>query len=197
MGASKSWVEWTPADDALLRKLWAEGLTSGTIAARIGRSRSAVLGRVGRQGLPKRGGRLRKRIDQAAAVPQQQASPLRPAPAKAMPRAPDAAPHRGRTSLNSPTPPGSPPLGGAGAFSKGVLFGEAKSTQCAFPLWGDSISADAAAARQPGRLGRAYYTCGQPTTRRVDGGPSPYCAGHHARCFVRRAAPVGAAGAAA
>lgn len=181
-GTPKGWTEWSEAEDAALRKMWAEGLTSNVIAERMGRSRSSVMGRIGRQGLPKRGGRVRKKTEQAAAGPQQQASP-RVSPAKTA-RAPEAARAGGVSSLNLPTLPGSPPLGGVG-----VLFEEAKSTQCAYPLWGPE--------KPTGGVVVKRYTCGQPTTRCVDGKPSPYCAGHHARCFVRRAAVAAAAGAAA
>lgn len=45
---------WTPALDARLRALWAEGLTGGRIAKEIGRTKNSVLGRAHRLGLEKR-----------------------------------------------------------------------------------------------------------------------------------------------
>jgi GcrA cell cycle regulator len=45
---------WTPTDDDLLRKLWADGLSCSQIGMRVRRSRNAVIGRVHRLGLPGR-----------------------------------------------------------------------------------------------------------------------------------------------
>jgi hypothetical protein len=185
---------WTPADDAILRAGWASGRPVRAIAEEIGITKNAAMGRAHRLKLegrpsPIRRARPASAFDHSAAAGQgglrQQASP-RVSQAKTA-RAPQAARALGVSSLNFPAPPSSPPLGGAGALSKGVLFGEAKSTQCAYPLWGSEKIADGFVVKK--------YTCGQPTTRRADGGPSPYCEAHHARCFARRAAPGSASGA--
>ncbi|MCZ8310928.1 MAG: hypothetical protein O9320_08740 [Magnetospirillum sp.] len=182
---------WTPEDDAILRAGWAAGRPVRAIAEEIGITKNAAMGRAHRLKLEGRPSPIKRARPSsafnhsAAAVRrglQQQASP-RVSPAKTA-RAPEAARAGGVSSLNLPTPPGSPPLGGVG-----VLFGEAKSTQCAYPLWGSE--------KPMGGVVVKRYTCGQPTTRCVDGKPSPYCAGHHARCFVRRAAPAASSGAAA
>lgn len=42
---------WDERDQARLEKMWAEGMTSGQIAEATGRSRSAIMGRIGRSGL--------------------------------------------------------------------------------------------------------------------------------------------------
>jgi hypothetical protein len=188
---------WTPEDDALLRAGWASGRPVREIAAEIGISKNAAMGRAHRlklEGRPspiKRGPIKRTRAapvsrNSAAAASralQQQASPLRLSPAKSVPRNPDDAGTLGVSSLNFPTRPSIPPLGGVG-----VLFGEARSTQCAFPLWG----------REKPHALRALYVCGQATARRTDGTLSPYCAGHHAVCTVRpRLAPEALAAGAA
>lgn len=46
---------WSERDDALARKLWAEGLSASEIGAQLGRTRNAVIGRVRRLKLQKRG----------------------------------------------------------------------------------------------------------------------------------------------
>jgi hypothetical protein len=192
---------WTPEDDAILRAGWASGRPVREIADEIGITKNAAMGRAHRLKLEGRPSPIRRApIKQAASASafghsaaagqgglRQQASP-RVSQAKTA-RAPQTARALGVSSLNFPAPPSSPPLGGAGALSKGVLFGEAKSTQCAYPLWGPE--------KPTGGVVVKRYTCGQPTTRCVDGKPSPYCAGHHARCFVRRAAPAASFGSAA
>lgn len=43
--------EWTPEHDAILRQQWSEGQTATVIGQAIGRSRSAVLGKLWRLGL--------------------------------------------------------------------------------------------------------------------------------------------------
>lgn len=53
---------WGEAEDSKLTQLWAEGLTGEQIGQVLGRSRSAVLGRIHRKGLP-----LRKEIGATAA----------------------------------------------------------------------------------------------------------------------------------
>jgi hypothetical protein len=46
--------EWTPADIDGLRALWGQGLTAAAIAAKLGKSRNAVLGKAHRLGLDAR-----------------------------------------------------------------------------------------------------------------------------------------------
>jgi hypothetical protein len=87
---------WTPEQDALLRELWAEGLSAEKIAQRIpGRSRNSVIGRAHRMGLAPRQspieyglteeqGRERRRVAQRARNARRQrgkmAMPPRPGP---------------------------------------------------------------------------------------------------------------------
>lgn len=50
-------MTWTPDREALLKVLWAQGLSASQIAKRLGGvSRSGVIGKIHRMGLPKRGG---------------------------------------------------------------------------------------------------------------------------------------------
>jgi GcrA cell cycle regulator len=49
-----SGIPWSEQDDGRLATLWAEGHTTGVIAAEFGRSRNAVIGRAHRIGLPPR-----------------------------------------------------------------------------------------------------------------------------------------------
>ncbi len=51
MGPSPN-TRWTDEEDALLRRLRAEGVSSSKIAVQIGKSRNAVIGRASRMGLP-------------------------------------------------------------------------------------------------------------------------------------------------
>ena len=44
--------EWTKQEDAILRRMWAEGELVRDIASALGRTRSAVVGRANRSGLP-------------------------------------------------------------------------------------------------------------------------------------------------
>lgn len=170
---------WTPADDDLLRAGWASGKPVSAIAADMGITKNAAMGRLHRLKVdarpsPIKRARLPSAFPHAAAARQRarqpKTSPLFAASAKSEPGAPNGSGSMGVTSLNFPTLPECPPLGGVG-----VLFGEARSTQCAFPLWRE----------EPRDAQR--HVCGQPTARRTDGSLSPYCAGHHAICTKRPA----------
>ena len=46
-------VSWTPQEDATLCALWQDGYTARLIALEMGKTRSAVLGRIYRRGLKK------------------------------------------------------------------------------------------------------------------------------------------------
>jgi hypothetical protein len=46
-------VSWTPQEDATLCALWQDGYTARQIALEMGKTRSAVLGRIYRRGLKK------------------------------------------------------------------------------------------------------------------------------------------------
>jgi hypothetical protein len=181
---------WTPADDDLLRAGWASGKPVSAIAAGMGITKNAAMGRLHRLKLearpsPIKRARLSSAFEQAAAAErrarQPKTSPLFAASAMSEPGAPNGSGSMGVTSLNFPALPECPPLGGVG-----VLFGEARSTQCAFPLW-PSNPRDAVGLAVGDRIARDKYVCGQPTARRTDGSLSPYCAGHHAICTKRPA----------
>ena len=51
-------VSWTEQEDATLCALWRDGYTARLIALEMGKSRSAVLGRIYRRGLKKDGFRV-------------------------------------------------------------------------------------------------------------------------------------------
>jgi hypothetical protein len=51
-------VSWTEQEDATLCALWQDGYTARLIALEMGKSRSAVLGRIYRRGLKKDGFRV-------------------------------------------------------------------------------------------------------------------------------------------
>ncbi|MGQ3049867.1 MAG: GcrA family cell cycle regulator [Niveispirillum sp.] len=55
---------WTPAEDQILRQLWAEGISSADIARRIGRSPRAVISKAFRDRLRAR--RMRDQDDELA-----------------------------------------------------------------------------------------------------------------------------------
>lgn len=51
--------EWTPTRISILIALWNEGLTTSVIGVRLGVTKNAVVGKVHRLGLPKRGSPIR------------------------------------------------------------------------------------------------------------------------------------------
>lgn len=73
--------DWTEERIAQLRSLWEQGLSASQIGLRIAKTRSAVLGKVHRLGLPPRPPPIRP--DQATKAP---AAPSRPKPPRRAPR---------------------------------------------------------------------------------------------------------------
>ncbi len=53
--------EWTPTRISILIALWNEGLTTSVIGVRLGVTKNAVVGKVHRLGLPKRGSPIRQK----------------------------------------------------------------------------------------------------------------------------------------
>ena len=53
--------EWTPTRISILIALWNEGLTTSVIGQRLGVTKNAVVGKVHRLGLPKRGSPIRQK----------------------------------------------------------------------------------------------------------------------------------------
>jgi len=53
--------EWTPTRISILIALWDEGLTTSAIGVRLGVTKNAVVGKVHRLGLPKRGSPIRQK----------------------------------------------------------------------------------------------------------------------------------------
>ena len=106
---------WDAADDARLTLLWAEGMSTVQIGIRIGRTKSAVIGRARRLGLVPRPSPLpvppKPRAVQVAPRAPQTPSPESPAPPKVSPhppaasRLPEILPPAARTPNPPPTRP--------------------------------------------------------------------------------------------
>lgn len=161
----KNKLEWPAEQIATLTELWATGKRAAEIAAIMKISKNAVLGKVHRLKLPSRPDPIIRKTPRISAPkparprPSAPSAPKKPAPA---PRAP------GRVPANStPVPSEFKPLDGIG-----VLFGTAKNSQCAAPLWDDSTPRD------------QRRVCGLPV-----GTQGAYCTHHRARFYTRPAYP--------
>ena len=53
--------EWTPTRISILIALWNEGLTTSAMGVRLGVTKNAVVGKIHRLGLPKRGSPIRQK----------------------------------------------------------------------------------------------------------------------------------------
>lgn len=167
--------DWSSAELALLRRMWAEGATAGTIVAALakigpGRSRSAVIAKSRRLELARRESPI-KGVATKPAVPRAAPKP-KPAPVEARPKPAPVAP-----VIASASPPlvAAPPGAGTGA---GVV------PPIAAPAPPISRRAQAAmmAPRAPHRTcqwpmndGAPWRFCGCP---RWDGTRLPYCEEH-------------------
>jgi GcrA cell cycle regulator len=60
--------EWTPQRISALIALWGEGLTTSQMGSRLGITKNAVVGKVNRLGLPKRGSPIKQKPKPAAVV---------------------------------------------------------------------------------------------------------------------------------
>ena len=178
---------WSQADLDTLKKLFDQKLFASVIAERMGRTKGQVSGQLHRLGL-----KSGPRRAAPARVSSNRPVPLGAGPLASVPGSqPSGSKARGPkgfvgvSSLSStPMPPSSPPLNGIG-----VLFGEAKRGQCAYPLWHDSDAPapDTAGLAGGGRSGRQRYVCGQPVSRDpATGAARPYCAPCAARCYTGR-----------
>jgi len=148
---------WDPDDDARLTLLWNGGMSTAQIGLRIGRTKSAAIGRARRLGLLPRPSPLpgapKPRAVQAA--PRAQREPPSPEPQVRIvrPDPPAAAPP-------PELPPAAPPLS---PHVRSVVFSSVTTCQ-----WTDDTAAP-------------WTMCGGPT---VDHGS--WCAAHRRRVFVRR-----------
>jgi len=149
--------EWTPAKIEQLTALWAAGRSGSEIGAIMGLTKSAVLGKVHRLELPPRKSPI---IRSSARVASTTASPL-PKPAKSAAR--KGPRPQGVPADLAPVPVEHKPLNGTG-----VLFGTAKKSQCAAPLWND------------GTPKAERRVCGLP----VEAG-SAYCSHHRAAYYTK------------
>ena len=152
---------WDAADDARLTLLWAEGMSTAQIGIRIGRTKSAAIGRARRLNLVPRPSPLpgppKPRAVQAAPRPQREPplpeSPPRVVPphppAPAMSPKPETLPPAARTP-NPPTP-------------RPAAFSVPKTCQ-----W-----------IEPDCDGPPWLMCGAPTVEH-----GPWCAEHRRRCWA-------------
>jgi GcrA cell cycle regulator len=60
--------EWTPKRVSALIALWNEGLTTSEIGNRLGVTKNAVVGKVHRLGLPKRGSPIKQKLEPAKVI---------------------------------------------------------------------------------------------------------------------------------
>jgi len=161
-------LDWTPAMIDSLRAYWASGMVVTQIAAVMARefrepfTKNALMGKVHRLRLPKRG-RPKRYKNSSPELAAQQAS------ARA-PRLPKMARARVvESSLNSPMPakvaaPKVEPVAGIGILSEAM-----KTSHCQWPLWDGDL---------PPLDQRRHCGCAVAAGR-------PYCAAHAARAYVK------------
>ena len=158
--------------DATIRRMWGEGETAKVIAAAVGITRNAVIGRAHRMGLPGRPSPIPSRKQPPPAMvssrPAPATPPLRPKPTAltADQMVPTVEPSA--TRVVKVTPRDGDAYCGYGPT-------------CRFPLWagGETIEH----ARRDPLYGR-FCTAARDLSR----GGSPYCAAHRARCYTTRTA---------
>jgi GcrA cell cycle regulator len=125
---------WTSDRVTALRRMWAEGLSGGQIAARLGgTTRNAVIGKVHRLGLSKRATTVRTKSRR----PRQLRTPAVPRPP-----APRQVPYVPPEELVIPP-------------AERVAFGDLESRHCHWPI-GDPHDADFAFCGRPAARGRPY-----------------------------------------
>jgi GcrA cell cycle regulator len=166
---------WTDERVALLKSLWADGLSASQIAIKLGcDSRSAIIGKVHRLGLsgraqfraaaPRFSGPKPERT--AAFKPAKPPKPAKPAPApRYMPPARAAADDVAGFQSDGIT---DIPAEDIPAEQRCTLL-ELTEKRCHWPI-GDPCSAD-------------FFFCGAGTATRNDDKAMPYCAEHCARAF--------------
>lgn len=152
-------MKWTDEQDARLRQLWAEGLTATVIAAEMGKTRNAVLGRVHR--LPG----FESRMDKAARPANGPVIYLHPQKMR------DNRPKIGRAGPSMPTEAGiktlpvqTPVAPRPRKLRLSIL--DVKDGFCKFPISEDPT------------LYGGHRFCGDKAH-----GQSPYCEAHHKTCY--------------
>ena len=148
--------DWTPARIALLRALWAEGLSTAAIGQHLQVSKNAVIGKVHRLHLPSRPSPVR--AHQAGGAGTRTVPPVAPPPPIVLATLPK------QTSNPEPVPT---PLGVEAGVIRPVSMPRPRPQRpCAWPLG------------HPGTSGFRY--CGE------DAVPTkPYCEQHCCRAYVR------------
>lgn len=172
--------DWAATEIATLTEMWRAGATAGAIASALQRTRSAVLGRARRLGLPGRASPIKKFPGAA------------PRPSRVAPRRP-AGREVAQTSRPAVPPAAARPVGVAlrnlrgsitrhtaprGPRAQMIALGGAAYRTCRYPLWDDDLP------RPP----RPAPFCAAP----VAALGCPWCATHFAIVFVcaQPAAPV-------
>jgi GcrA cell cycle regulator len=149
---------WDADDDARLTLLWAEGMSTVQIGLRIGRTKSAVIGRARRLGL----------LPRPSPLP----GPPKPRAVQAAPRAPQTSSPEPQACIVPPHPPASGPspetLPPAARTpnpptTRPVAFSIPKTCQ-----W-----------IEPNCDGPPWLMCGAPTVEH-----GPWCAEHRRRCWA-------------
>ena len=181
MKGHDTWAD--PAMTDRLRQLWAEGYSASRIGDLMGLSKNQVIGRVHRLKLPQREAPValqnvkdKPRVLSSARLGAAGVGSSRLAPAAHLSLVGiDASSPRPRAAAGSALDVSSlKQTSGAGvAKPRPQLF---PGRGCQFLLWGD---------RERPAYGEARF-CDAPARRNEEGRQdSPYCAEHHAKCFVQ------------
>jgi GcrA cell cycle regulator len=166
-------MAWTDQRVTDLRRLWAEGLSASQIAFRLGGcTRSAVLGKVHRLGLPGRATTSRMRSHRPRRPRAASSSPRRAPPRPGQPRTPKS-PNKDRGFEAAPLPDAEvkATVLGVAAEDLGInrrSLAELERSDCRWPI-GDPRHAD-------------FGFCGATALQ-----GRPYCSMHSARAWQRDA----------
>lgn len=154
-------MTWTDPRVALVRKLWADGLSASHIANRLGGvSRSAVIGKVHRLGLS---GRAKRRVADRPATPKRSRERRKPNPRIEHLRHVLGPSHEPRAEPDT--------LASAAVGAKRITIADLEPCHCKWPLWETDDDP------------RAY--CGQDRAAGL-----PYCTAHARIAFRLPAAPA-------
>lgn len=138
-----STIEWTPERTNALMALWDEGLSTAEIGRRLGVTKNAVVGKVHRLGLPKRG----SPINQERTRTPRTSTPRAPAQRRAAPAAVHTKPKSAVPAVVVPVAPRKP--------AKLVSLSGLTSDMCSWPI-GDPTSEDFAFCGHEAVPGKPY-----------------------------------------